>query len=272
MRGAKKQPANEITVFVSVRHKYVRNTANVEFPVRCCKSQVRLLEFGNVEVQLMASQKTVSPAEPLSADANPSKVVWRYPKLDYSKQDWIGVNIDLEERKIADFYLAEGQRLAHMGSRAFNAAGFDYWSSELFQIHGLDPSGKAPTVQEYMNLVHPENRGLVGQAIQKMLTDRRGFDFTKRIVRADGKIRYIRCVGVPVTHGATFQGFVGTGMDVTEQEQLAKELQRREAFLAKAQRLSHTGTFGWNVSTDEHFWSEETFRIFEFPPSSKVSL
>jgi PAS domain-containing protein len=42
--------------------------------------------------------------------------------------------------------------------------------------------------------------------------------------------------------------------------------------LAKAQRLSHTGSFGWNVSTDEHFWSEQTFRIFEFAPSSKVSL
>ena len=61
-------------------------------------------------------------------------------------------------------------------------------------------------------------------------------------------------------------------MDVTEQEQLTKELQRREAYFAKAQRLSHTGTFGWNVSTDEHVWSEETFRIFEFAPSSKVSL
>ena len=61
-------------------------------------------------------------------------------------------------------------------------------------------------------------------------------------------------------------------MDVTEQEQLTKELQRREAYLAKAQRLSHTGTFGWNVSTDEHFWSGETFRIFEFAPSSRISF
>jgi len=50
------------------------------------------------------------------------------------------------------------------------------------------------------------------------------------------------------------------------------ELQRRDAYLAEAQRLSHTGSFGWNVSTDEHFWSDETFRIFEFAPSSKVSL
>jgi hypothetical protein len=60
---------------------------------------------------------------------------------------WIGVNFDIEERKQAEFYLAEGQRLAHMGSWAFNAAGFDYWSPELFRIHGLDASGKAPTIE-----------------------------------------------------------------------------------------------------------------------------
>jgi len=36
------------------------------------------------------------------------------------------------------------------------------------------------------------------------------------------------CVGVPVTHGATFQGFVRTGMDVTEQEQLTKALRKSE--------------------------------------------
>ena len=52
---------------------------------------------------------------------------------------WIGLNLDIEERKQAEFYLAEGQRLAHIGSWAFTPAGFEYWSPELFQIHGLDP-------------------------------------------------------------------------------------------------------------------------------------
>src|ERR1700757_5507235 len=69
-----------------------------------------------------------------------------------------------------------------------------------------------------------------------------------------------------------FQGFVGTGIDVTKHQRLTQESRRREAYLAEAQRLSYTGSFGWNVSTDEHFWSDETFRIFEFAPSSKVSL
>src|SRR6478736_7414883 len=77
---------------------------------------------------------------------------------------WFGSSIDIEDRKRAEeqfrrsdqelqrseFYLAEGQRLAHMGSWAFDPAGFDYWSPELFRMHGLDPDGKPPTAQEYL--------------------------------------------------------------------------------------------------------------------------
>jgi PAS domain S-box-containing protein len=149
---------------------------------------------------------------------------------------WIGMNLDIEDRKQTEFYLGAGQRLAHMGSWAFSAAGFDYWSPELFRIHGLDPSGKAPTVEEYLRLVHPEDREFVIQAIQTMSTDHRGFDFTKRIVRPDGEIRHVRCVGTTATQGGTFGGFVGTGMDVTEQEQLTEELRRSERHLRERER------------------------------------
>jgi signal transduction histidine kinase/PAS domain-containing protein len=49
-------------------------------------------------------------------------------------------------------------------------------------------------------------------------------------------------------------------------------LQRSKAYLAEAQRLSHTGSFDWQVSTGEHFWSEETFRIFQFDPKTKPAV
>ena len=141
---------------------------------------------------------------------------------------WIGVNLDIEERKQAEFYLAEGQRLAHTGNWAFTPAGFEYWSSELFQIHGLDPRGNPPTKEEYLALVHPEDREFVEQQIQEMSATHRAFDFTKRIVRPDGQIRSVRCVSVLATQEGTFRRLVGTGMDVTEQEQLIEALRKSE--------------------------------------------
>jgi PAS domain S-box-containing protein len=47
---------------------------------------------------------------------------------------------------------------------------------------------------------------------------------------------------------------------------------RSEAYLAEAQRLSHTGSFGWRPSTDEIIWSEETFRIFQYDRSTKPTV
>src|SRR5258708_21996368 len=43
-----------------------------------------------------------------------------------------------------------------------------------------------------------------------------------------------------------------------------KALRRSQANLAEAQRLSRTRSFGWNVSTGDILWSEETFRIFQY--------
>src|SRR5476649_1653374 len=150
---------------------------------------------------------------------------------DGTVQYWIGINLDIEERKQAEFYLAEGQRLAHTGSWTFTPAGFEHWSPELFAIHGLDPAKKAPTFEEYMALVHPDDRDFVAQKIRTMLVEHRGFDFTKRIVRPDQSIRHVRCVGTPATNSGVSQTFVGTGIDVTEHEVLTSTLRKSEGEL-----------------------------------------
>jgi len=55
-------------------------------------------------------------------------------------------------------------------------------------------------------------------------------------------------------------------------QKLYRELQTSESYLAEAQQLSHTGSFGWNASTGEIHWSAETLRIFEFEPTAKITI
>jgi PAS domain S-box-containing protein len=57
-----------------------------------------------------------------------------------------------------------------------------------------------------------------------------------------------------------------------ENSLLYRDLAESEAYLAEAQRLSHTGSFGWVVSTGEIFWSEETFQIFEYESSIRPTV
>src|ERR1700678_1780490 len=199
---------------------------------------------------------------------------------------WYGSSLDIDNRKTteeqlrrntdalrrSEFYLAEGQRLGHMGSWAFDRDGFYYWSPELFRMHGLDPAGKPPSLQEYLELVHRYDREPMAELINGILANDSSFDTIKRIVRPNGEVRYIRCVGVPVVENQSLKKYVGNAIDVTENELLTQELRRREAYLAEAQRLSHTGSFGWTVSSGELFWSDEVFRIFQFDQATKPSL
>ena len=200
---------------------------------------------------------------------------------------WFGSSIDIEERTRAEqerqtstqllqrneFYLNEAQRLGHIGSWVFDpAGGFDYWSRELFHIYGIDPETHAPTLEEYLARVHPHDREFMALLIKRMLAESLECDVTKRIVRPDGELRHIRCVGAPVVENGALKRIVGSAIDVTEHELLTQELRRREAYLAEAQRLSHTGSFGWRPRCGESVWSDETFRIFEYDPAEKVTL
>lgn len=55
-------------------------------------------------------------------------------------------------------------------------------------------------------------------------------------------------------------------------ENTNEALAKSEAYLTEAQTLSHTGSFGWNISTGELFWSDETFRIFGCDRTAKPTL
>jgi len=188
--------------------------------------------------------------------------------------EMFGTVQDITDRKRAEealrqsqFYLNEGERLAHMGSWAFNDSGH-YWSDELYKICGLDPKKGAPTVEQYLALVHPQDRASIAESIKQMLEKHRGFDQIERIVRPDGQLRYLRAVAVPVVEQGVFKGFIGTTMDVTDQELLTQELRRERAYLAEAQSLTQIGSWAANFHTGQNYHvSDEVYRLHGFEPA-----
>jgi PAS domain S-box-containing protein len=188
--------------------------------------------------------------------------------------EMFGTVQDITDRKRAEealqrsqFYLSEGERLAHMGSWAFNDSAH-YWSEELYKIYGLDPKNGAPTLEQYLALIHPQDRASIAESLKLMLEEHRGFDRIERIVRPDGQQRYLRAVAVPVVEQGVFKGFIGTTMDVTEQELLTQELRRERAYLAEAQGLAHIGSWVANFHTGKSYhMSDEIYRLHGFDPN-----
>ena len=94
-----------------------------------------------------------------------------------------------------------------------------------------------------------------------------------RLRRADGEFRWHHARGEPLRdrQGRVIQWY-GLTVDIDEGKRAEDRLRRSEAYLAEAQRLSHTGSFGWTPSTGELHWSDETFRILEYDPSVKPTI
>jgi PAS domain S-box-containing protein len=193
-----------------------------------------------------------------------------------------GTGQDITDRKRAEeslrrtqFYLSEGERLAHVGSWASTNLGITlsddlglYWSDELFRIFGHDPNDGAPGLEQCLAYVHSQDRAIIAERVKAMHEEHCRCDVTHRIVRPDGETRYIRVVSNPVVEQGAFKGYVGTTIDVTEQELLTRELRREQAYLAEAQSLTNVGSWACNLLTRVIFHSsDENARLYGFDPS-----
>jgi PAS domain S-box-containing protein len=90
-----------------------------------------------------------------------------------------------------------------------------------------------------------------------------------RVRRMDGDYRWLLVRNVPLRDElGNIVKWYGTAIDIEERRRAEDALRHSEAYLAEAQRLSHTGSWAWNVGTKRIFWSVETFKIFGFDPST----
>src|ERR1700719_4179589 len=190
---------------------------------------------------------------------------------------------DITERKRAEqalrrseAYLAEAQRLAKTGSWAYSPAAEKCicWSDEMLRIFGLDPqTSNLPDREEFLRLVHPEDRDRFNERIDKAFSEKADFVQDYRIVLTDGTVKHIHGIGHPVLdETGNIVEYVGTDADVTERKRDEEALQRSEGYLAEAQKLTRTGSWAAqvsrmeNVSWSNFYWSEELYRIFGFDP------
>ena len=128
--------------------------------------------------------------------------------------------------------------------------------------------------------IHPDDLEAFVQRMRESFAKGKPFQETSRLRRADGVYRWMLHRKVPRFDGdGKLIKWHGSSIDIDDRkradEQLiksAQESQRSEVYLAEAQRLSHTGSFGWNPDTEEIIWSDETYRIFEYDSILKPTL
>jgi PAS domain S-box-containing protein len=204
---------------------------------------------------------------------------------------WYGLSIDIEETKQAEAELAaekielrqayqqltEAQRLSQTGSFTVDiAADHHIWSQELYPIFEFEP-GSAISFERVRAAIHPDDLAQFDGGLARAAAGRAGFDGYFRIITPGGRQKYLHCVAHLISQEGDTPVFVGALQDVTAArlaEEALKaseaELKRANRYLTGAQRLSRTGSFTWDPERDEHNWSEENLRIWEFDAETRI--
>src|SRR5258705_14001739 len=148
---------------------------------------------------------------------------------------WIGVNLDIEERKRVDVALRltsrdlqeskskleEAQRVAHVGYWEWDlTTDHVIWSDETYRIYGLQPQERPMDLATIRESIHPEDREFVFRKAAEAIQGEVRTDVEHRIVRPSGEVRVVHSQGdlKRDAAGRPWQMF-GTAQDITDRKQ-----------------------------------------------------
>lgn len=132
--------------------------------------------------------------------------------------------------------MVDTQGTAHLGTWEWDVSlPTATWSAELYRIYGLTPEQYEPSYEQYLTMVHPDDRQRVVDATNRVFHEHVPYSHDERIFRPDGTIRHLHTWAHPVLdESGKLVRLVGVCQDVTEQRlaeehvrQLNAELEQR---------------------------------------------
>jgi len=192
---------------------------------------------------------------------------------------WYGTSTDIEDRKKAEEALRTSQRklgfiINTMPTFAWSArpdGSVDFLNERWVEYTGI--SAEQALDWKWTVSIHPDDLNNLTDYWRSIMATGEPGEIEARLRRFDGVYRWflIRARAMRDESGKIVKWY-GTNTDIDDRKRAEAQVEQAYLRLAEAQQLSKTGSFITDLVADNHDWSEETFRIFEFDPSTKVTV
>jgi PAS domain S-box-containing protein len=163
---------------------------------------------------------------------------------------------DITARTRIEAALRESEERFRLATQAGNVGVWDWdiandsvaWSESLYRIHGIEPASFSGTVAAFAELVHPDDRQRVSDAIRRSLEDGTPYEIEFRAVRPDGSVRWIHTTAQVMREGGRPTRMLGGTVDITEQKQVEEALRDREERYELVLEGAEAAIWDWDVA------------------------
>jgi PAS domain S-box-containing protein len=216
---------------------------------------------------------------------------------------WNGVQTDITERKRTEEELKQSEKQYRTlgdtipyGVWLTDATGYCTYASPSF-LEMVDMSMENVQKFGWLHLLPPDDVQPTVDHWLRCIQTGENFEREHRFRTKDGNYRNVLAIGRPIKNEeGKITEWVGFNLDITERKQIEdslknardsleanvkertselekayKSLKESEQRLADAQKIAHVGSWDWNIATNEEYWSDELYRIFELDPHFELN-
>ena len=203
-----------------------------------------------------------------------------------------GTYQDITELKNEELHFLESERdrqfqrqLLQYGEQSTSAASWQvdlltrktFYSDHYYRIFGMKPQAVAPGISGFINHIHPDDRARYEESYRRMMEEHIPPEIEFRILRADGKVRFIIQKAKKVLQQDDHV-MMGTIQDISVSRFLEKKLKEltgqywvKDMVRHQAEEMSSIGSWVWETGSGQVAWSDNMFRILGFRPSSDIT-
>src|SRR5215469_5247414 len=141
----------------------------------------------------------------------------------------------------------------------------DFVNDRWLEFTGLSREGALG--ENWATTIHPDDQSRFFADRETALSTGQAWACEVRVRGANGEYRWWFARNLPLRNRlGNIIKWYGAGVDIDDRKRAEQALRRSEAYLAEAQRLSHTGSWARSPAGETLYWSEESYRIWDFDP------